>query len=296
MIITYGEVLWDLLPSGKQLGGAVANCSLRLQKLGHQVAFISRLGSDDLGVQARNILQAKGLSCDYIQTDELHPTGTVDVSLNSDGDADYVINKEVAYDFIEINQSMIELAKNARAIVFGNLIQRNSVSGNTLYQLLETAPQALKVIDINIRKDCYTTETVRESVQRTDVLKLNDKEVVIVSDMLKIPAPSYKTFCEAISEKFHLQSVLISLGSKGTFAYDTTEGYVELPAYNIKIADTVGAGDNFTAGFTHKRLQGKSFHECCDFANLLGALAATKPGGMPEITDQEIGDLQQAGA
>jgi fructokinase len=288
MIITYGEVLWDLLPSGEQLGGAVANCSLRLHKLGNQVAFISRLGNDDLGIKAREILQAKGLSCDLIQTDESHPTGTVDVSLNSDGDADYVINKEVAYDFIEINQTIRDLAKATHAIVFGNLIQRNSVSRNTLYELLENAPQALKIIDINIRKDCYTTETVRESVQRTDVLKLNDKEVTIVSDMLKIPAPSYKAFCKEISEKFNLQSVLISLGSKGMFAYDTTEGYVELPAYKIKIADTVGAGDNFTAGFTHKRLQGKSFHECCDFANLLGALAASKSGGMPEISEEEI--------
>jgi fructokinase len=293
MILAFGEVLWDLLPSGKQLGGAVANCAFRLQQLGNEVMLVSKLGSDDLGAEARRILTEKGLSCTCIQTDSNYPTGTVDVTIDNAGDADYVINPEVAYDYIETDENLLSLARNAEAIVFGNLIQRNLVSRSSLYTLLDIAPDALKIIDINIRKDCYTSETLKESVKRTDVLKLNEKEVEILSQVLNIPVPSLDFFCMNIADTYQLQSVLVSLGSRGVFAFDSTEGIVSFPAHEVRIADTVGAGDNFTAGFTHARINGKSFPQCCKFANLLGALASSKAGGMPEITSEEIGILNK---
>jgi fructokinase len=291
MVIAFGEVLWDILPSGEQLGGAVANCTFRLHQLGTPTRLISRLGDDAHGKKALEILKSKGLSCDLIQTDLKHPTGTVDVTISPEGDADYVINPEVAYDYIEAREEDTTLASQAQAIVFGNLIQRNEVSRNTLYQLLEAAPDALKVIDINLRKDCYSKQTIQESLARTDVLKLNDKEVTIVTEFLGLKAKSFEAFCEEVAATYSVSSTLISLGSKGVYAFDTKEGHIEIAGYSCKVVDTIGAGDNFLAGFVHTRLQGKNLSDSCDFANLIGALVTTKVGGMPILEEYEINGM-----
>jgi fructokinase len=291
MVLAFGEVLWDILPSGEQLGGAVANCTFRLHQLGTPARLISRLGNDAHGKKALEILTSKGLSSDLIQIDQKHPTGTVDVTISPEGDADYVINPKVAYDFIEIEETHLRLAAQAKSIVFGNLIQRNEVSRNALYQLLEAAPNALKVIDINLRKDCYSKQTIHESLSRTDVLKLNDKEVRIVTEFLGLKAKSLEAFCEKVATAYSISSILISLGSKGVYAFDVHEGHIELAGYSVKVVDTIGAGDNFLAGFVHTRLQGKSLTDSCDFANLIGALVTTKVGGMPVLEEHEIKEM-----
>ncbi len=294
MVIAFGEVLWDLLPSGEQLGGAVANCAFRLHQLGTPARLISRIGNDDLGKKALTILSEKGLPTDLIQLDNKYPTGTVDVTISPEGDADYVINKDVAYDFIEFNDELQKLASEAGAIVYGNLIQRRETSRNSLYALLESAKNALKVIDINLRKECYTPQTILESVSRTDVLKLNDKEVDVVKEFLKIDVRTFEGFCEELANTYAISTILISLGSNGVYAFDTKEGHIELKGYPSNVVDTVGAGDNFTAGFIHKRLQGESLLNACDFANLLGSLITTKRGGMPALNKDDISAYRES--
>jgi len=292
MIIAYGEVLWDILPTGKMLGGAVGNCAYRLHQLGTHVSLISRIGDDELGHEALGILKDKELPCPLLQIDQKYPTGTVDVTISSEGDADYQINTGVAYDNIELTNDLLEAAKSADVILFGNLIQRCEKSRNTLYSLIEAAPQALKIVDINLRKDCFTKETVLESVSRTDVLKLNLKEVSTVSELIGISSETKEDFCDQVSKKYNVSTILITLGDDGIYAFDSKEGDIRLPGYNVKVADTVGSGDNFTAGFVHKRLLGESLEKCCMFANLIGSLVATKVGGMPSLTQKDIENHQ----
>ena len=294
MVIAFGEVLWDLLPSGRQLGGAVANCAYRLHQLGTPVSFVSRIGDDELGAEAVDILKQKGLPCPMLQTDNQRPTGTVDVSVSSEGDAEYVINKGVAYDYIECSDKLLQAATGAKAIVFGNLIQRQEQSRSTLYKLIDAAPDALKIVDINLRKDCFTKETVTQSFVRTDVLKLNEKEVGVVSELLELNCDSKEDFCKQATEKFGVTTILVSLGKDGVYAYDVNDGSLRIPGYSIKVADTVGAGDNFTAGFVHKRLQGAGLEQSCSFANLIGSMVATKVGGMPSISKEDIEQYRQS--
>lgn len=291
MIMTFGEILWDLFPHGKQLGGAVANCSVRLQNLGHKTYFISRLGNDALGIEALNILKEKGLNLELIQIDPSHTSGTVEVVLNDKGEADYTINEFVAYDYIEVTSTQHTLLKEASAIVFGSLIQRSEVSKKSLYHLLDMANDALKIVDINLRKDCYTMDTIRESLIIADVLKLNDEEVTTLSTMFSIESDSISDFCTTIAKQFNLKSVLVTLGDKGVQAWDRLEGFLELSAHKIEVVDTVGAGDNFTAGFVHGRLNNMNFEASCRLANAFGALAASKAGGMPEISMDEVRQL-----
>ena len=158
-------MLWDILPAGRQLGGAVANCAFRLHQLGNQVSFVSKVGEDSLGNEAIRILSEKGLNTSAIQVDTSRATGTVEVSISLQGNAEYAIRKNVAYDFIESGKKLLAPARAASAILFGNLIQRGACSKNTFYGLLEEAgPKPLKVVDINLRKDCYSHETVKQSL------------------------------------------------------------------------------------------------------------------------------------
>lgn len=294
MVIAFGEVLWDILPSGKKLGGAVANCAYRLHQLGTPVSFVSRIGDDELGKEALDILKEKGLPCPMLQMDSHKPTGTVDVSVSPEGDADYVINKDVAYDYIESNEALLKAASTAKALVFGNLIQRELTSRNTLYELLDAAPQALKIVDINLRKDCYSEETVRQSLARTDIVKLNDKEVQVVSSLIGLKAADKESFCSEVLETFDVSTVLVSLGAQGVYAHDKKEGPIKIQGYPAKVADTVGAGDNFTAGFVHKRLIGADLQQSCEFGNLIGAIVATKTGGMPSLSMDEIQEYKSS--
>lgn len=292
MVIAFGEVLWDLLPSGKKLGGALANCAYRLYQLGTPVLLVSRVGEDALGNEAKEILDSIGLPCSMLQTDPEKPTGIVDVTISPEGDADYVINRDVAYDYITCTDELLTLAKNAKAIVFGNLIQREKISRETLYKILESAPNALKIVDINLRKDCYSAETLKQSLLRTDVLKLNEKEVQVVSSMLELKSDNQQDFCREVSEKFNVSTILVSLGARGVYAFDEKEGDLYIPGFPINVTDTVGAGDNFTAGFIHERLNGANLEKACLFANLIGSLVATKVGGMPSISPKDIEEYQ----
>lgn len=288
MIICFGELLWDLFPSGKKLGGALANCCYRLSELGNDTRLISRIGNDSLGNEAIRILNEKGLSTELIQIDKKFPTGIVEIEVSPNGDAEYNIIKNVSYDFIEVGKDILDLAESSECFIFGNLIQRNIKSRNSLYELTEATHFSLKVIDLNLRKDCFTKETIIESLNRANVLKLNNEEVEVVKVSSNLSTKCFEGFCEKIANKYSLDSILITLAEKGVYAFDIKEGHCEIEGYPSTVVDTVGAGDNFTAGFIHKRLHGSNFFEACEFANILGALATSKSGGMPEISHEEI--------
>lgn len=290
-VVAIGEVLWDLLPSGKVLGGAPCNFGYRLTELGHSVAVVSKVGQDELGEELLSGLQKLGVPTQWIQQDEINPTGVVEVELNEEGNPRYTIIPGVAYDFIEYTDELERIATKCKVICFGTLVQRSPVTRDTLYRLLDKATQAEKVLDINLRKACYNRETVEESLRRATILKLNRSEVTELYRLLGLKEGSSRQFAETVMSEYGIHTVLITLGEEGVEAYNRDGEYITAKAYKVTVVDSIGAGDSFTAGFVSKLLSGASLEECCQFGNATGALAATRKGGMSPIGKREIVSL-----
>jgi fructokinase len=290
-VISFGEILWDIFPYGNVLGGAPFNLAFRLNSLGEKGIIASRLGRDELGSKAYRQVLSLGLNPSCIQWDEHKPTGTVNVSFAPDGTHDFYIVPEVAYDNIEATDSLLEAAAGCDFFCFGTLVQRSPQAGKALEKLLEAAAKGKKFLDINLRKDCYSPETVKRSLARADILKLNDAEVVELALMLFEQDCSVPDFCEKILEKYSLESCLVTFGERGIFACSSLGEKMYVPGCRVEVADTVGCGDAFSAGFVHGTCQSQPLAEACRFGNLLGALAATSNGATAGISPEEIVSL-----
>jgi fructokinase len=292
-IFAFGELLWDLLPSCTVLGGAPFNFAYRVNSLGDTGLMISRLGRDRLGRKAFEQVGQLGLDTTYIQWDKDLPTGTVQVSFDEDNNPDFVIVPKVAYDRIEPTDTLVNAVSTADCLCFGTLSQRSQKSRKTIEQLLERAQKCLKFLDINLRKDCYNPETVRFSLQKADVLKLNEDEVHQLGRMLGVSHNNIPLFCEEMLEKWSLECCVVTLGYKGAFAMSKEGEKIYVPGYKVEVADSIGSGDAFSAGFVHKLLRGKSTGEAARFGNVLGALVATTEGATAPVTLNDINLFQE---
>ena len=284
----FGEVLWDLLPNGAKLGGAVLNFSCRLAGLGENSALISRLGEDERGKKAREEMIALGLNCDLIQTDATKPTGTVEVNFSETGEPDYFIVPDVAYDSISPDKKMLELAVEADFLCYGTLIQRSEISRRTLAQILERRQGKMNLLDLNLRKNCYTEETILSSLKYASLLKLNENEAAYLTRSLGLKATNFDEFTDEMLLRFGLSHCLLTLGENGVFAKSDKNETIYIPGYRVKIGDLIGAGDSFAAGFALQHIHGKGLEESCDFGNRLGAIVATHSGGTTPLTSEEV--------
>lgn len=282
-IVGLGELLWDLLPSGPQLGGAPANFAYCSYLLGNRAIVASRLGSDERGREARALLLCSGLTDQHLQTDPDHPTGTVNVQLDSTGQPNFEIAKNSAWDFMTLNDNWRELAQSADAICFGTLAQRSRQSRQTILDFLDaTHPRALRIFDVNLRQIFYSAEVIRESLKRANVIKLNHEEVPRVAELLAIDFVDPLRFSRALLDTFHLQLVCVTRGANGSLLCDRAKAH-EHPGFEVQIKDTVGAGDAFTAGLVNELLRGASLEKMNDLANRMGAWVASCSGAMPPI-------------
>ena len=286
-IVGFGEVLWDLLPGGKQLGGAPLNFIYRVNGLGNNGIMVSRLGHDELGKEALAKITLANMDTSCIQTDLLHPTGTVNVTLDEAGKPDFEIVPDVAYDYIEPSPTLFTAAASADCLCFGTLAQRTPQARQTLETLLSLAAPAVKLLDINLRKDCYTPEVITKSISRANLLKLNDDEVEELSEMFDMGEDGVIEIARALVQEFGLRACVVTLGSKGALAVTSTD-LAYSPGFAVEVVDTVGSGDSFTAGFLHKYLQSCSLVECCEFGNAVGALVAGQPGGTCPLAHEDI--------
>ncbi len=319
-IVAFGEALWDLLPSGAVLGGAPLNLAYRVSSLGNRGIIVSSLGKDDLGQKAFEQIDRLEMESGYIQRDESFPTGTVDVRLDATGHPDFTIIENVAYDHIELTTEMIELVESADCFCFGTLIQRNADSRKTLIELLsrfaasrssgrtpppptsaglgrKAAPRPRHILlDINLRRNCYTEQTIRESIEHADILKLNEDEAPILAELyggpfggpFGGPSVSLPAIMDSLMEKTGLEYCVITLGPKGVFAASMTAERLYLPTYRVKLEDSCGSGDAFTAGFIHCVLGGESLKRACQFGNAMGALVAAQTGATQRVTLKAI--------
>lgn len=294
-VLAFGELLWDVFPNGEVLGGAPANFAYRINSLGHDGWLVTRLGKDERGKRASDIVRANGMSLNYVQWDEKRPTGTVPVQLDAAGSPTFTILPDVAYDFIEVTLELLALATMTDCVCFGALIQRAETSRRTLYALLDAAPQALKVLDLNLRKDCYTQETIAASLERADILKLNENEAEILARMFGLP-DTFASFAPAAVKQWNLAACVVTLGERGVVAANDKGEFVQRPGYKVNVIDTIGAGDAFTAGFVHCHFENRALSDCCDFANALGALVAQTRGGTAPIKREAIEALARGAA
>jgi fructokinase len=287
-IAAFGELLWDLLPNGKVLGGAPANFIYRINSFGDNGTLLSKVGNDKAGKEAREALIRLGVSDENIQTDYEFPTGTVNVTFDENGNPDFDIITDVAYDHIEINTEMMESFSQADCICFGTLVQRYGISKNTLRELIHESPDVVKFLDINLRKKCYTATSIEDSLRMANIVKTNDEELMITKELLGLEKESLKDLAREVIEKYKLDIVLCTLGSNGAFCLTREEVFHYDQGYQISLGDTVGSGDAFSAGFVHYYMNGYPIEEALQFGNAAGAMIATTTGATAKITKDEI--------
>ncbi|MCF0204157.1 MAG: carbohydrate kinase [Muribaculaceae bacterium] len=287
VIVGMGEALWDVLPEGKKIGGAPANFAYHVSQFGLESCVVSAVGDDKLGAEIVSNLTSKGLK-QLIETVP-YPTGTVQVEIDQAGVPQYDIKENVAWDNIPNTPKLQELASRTQAVCFGSLAQRSVVSRETINSFLDAMPESpdkLVVFDVNLRQGFYNKEILCNSMERCNILKINDEELVTVSRMFGYPGIDLQDKCWILLGKYNLKMLILTCGINGSYVF--TPGNVSFqPTPVVKVADTVGAGDSFTAAFIASIIKGKSVEEAHKTAVNVSAFVCTQNGAMP-VLPQEI--------
>jgi fructokinase len=287
IVVGLGELLWDILPAGEQLGGAPANFAYITSMLGDCGIVASRIGTDERGDKAIALLRQANLTTSYVQFDEVRPTGTVQVQLGDKGKPAFTITEDVAWDFLQWTADWQELAARVDAVCFGSLAQRSPQSRETIRHFLKaTSPDALLVFDINLRAPFYSVEVIIESLKLAKVLKLNDEELPILMKVCGLDGPTDEDCLHRLMEAYDLQMVCLTRGDHGSLLLTQAKS-VEHLGFTIEIADTVGAGDAFTAAMMHHYLRKASLERISEAANRMGAWVASQVGATP-VAEQKI--------
>ncbi len=282
-VIGLGEALWDILPEGKKIGGAPANFAYHVSQFGLESRVVSAVGNDKLGNEITEVFREKGLQ----QTIEkvAYPTGTVQVELDPQGIPCYDIKENVAWDNIPFSEKIEEVARQTYAVCFGSLAQRNIVSRETIHAFLNAipdAPEHYKIFDINLRQGFYTKETLCHSMQQCNILKINDEELVTVSRMFGYPGIDLQDKCWILLAKYNLRMLILTCGINGSYVFTPGQvSFVETPS--VEVADTVGAGDSFTAAFISGLIKGLPIPEAHQLAVSVSAYVCTQHGAMPVL-------------
>lgn len=283
VVVGMGEALWDVLPEGKKIGGAPANFAYHVSQFGLTSCVVSAVGPDALGKEIQENLTSKGLN--HLIAEVPYPTGTVQVEIDQAGVPQYEIKENVAWDNIPYTAQLEALAKRTQAVCFGSLAQRNVVSRETINRFLDAMPQtedSLVVFDVNLRQGFYNKEILCNSMKRCNILKINDEELVTVSRMFGYPGIDLQDKCWILLGKYNLKMLILTCGINGSYVF--TPGNVSFqPTPKVEVADTVGAGDSFTAAFIASVLKGKSVAEAHSIAVRTSAFVCTKDGAMPVL-------------
>ncbi len=292
LVLGIGELLWDVLPDGSRLGGAPANFTVMAGRLGSHAAVLSRIGRDDLGRKAVDLLDPLPADTEFLQVDPVHETGRVTVALQN-GQPHFTIHEPAAWDFLELSDEWVSLAERADAICFGSLAQRSLESRQTIQTLAaQTQASCVRVFDVNLRAPFYSSEVVQESLELATVMKMNDAEVPLVLGLLGLQAfdpqapGALRLAAERLLEEFPtLRMVAVTRGAAGSLLV-SREAWHEHPGFPVKVADTIGAGDAFTAAMAHYLLRGADLATLNEAGNRWGGWVASQSGAMPDLDDQ----------
>lgn len=283
LVVGLGEVLWDMLPEGRKIGGAPVNFAYHAGQFGIDTMAVSAIGNDKLGEDT--IAEMNGKHLNHIFPSVPYPTGSVQVKLDEKGVPAYDIKENVAWDNIPFTNEIESVARNCRAVCFGSLAQRNAVSRNTIRKFIESTPSGcIRIFDINLRQNFYTSNVIRDSLEHCNILKINDEEIMLVSRMFNYDSSNIENVCRTIMEDFSLEMVILTCGTKGSYIF-TKGGVSFMPTPKVNVADTVGAGDSFTGSFCAAILRGLPVAEAHKKAVEVSAYVCTQNGAMPEIPE-----------
>ncbi|MBO0949890.1 carbohydrate kinase family protein [Fibrella forsythiae] len=283
-ITCFGEILWDVLPTSKQPGGAPMNVAADLRNFGLNAQLISAVGHDALGRELLNFLEQKAIPTDLVQVSDTYPTGVAQANVSDSNDVVYTIVQPVAWDYIQLQPGMIEAVQQSDLFIYGSLAARSSRTYETLRELLDVAPR--KIFDVNLRAPHYDRETVDELMHQADIAKLNEHEILELSDWYGYDLDLQRAMRQ-IRDRFNLEALCVTLGDDGAILLDAA-GFTRQESFPIDVEDTIGCGDAFLAAYIHKTLQGETPQKTLAFACAAGAYVGTQPGATPSFTEQTI--------
>ncbi|MBJ7881251.1 carbohydrate kinase family protein [Gelidibacter salicanalis] len=284
-LVCFGEVLWDVFPTHKKIGGAPLNVALRLKSLENNVSIISRIGTDRKGDKIEAYIIEQGLNAENLQVDERLKTGKVKVMLNQKGSASYDIKFPRAWDNIQLNENTKNTTQAADAFIYGSLVARDDTSRHTLYALLKLAKY--KIFDVNLREPYYTIEVLNHLMKAADFIKFNDDEIFEIGEMLDSRTHSLEQNIKFIAEHTNTKTICVTKGRHGAILY-CNDTYYYNSGYQIEVVDTVGAGDSFLASLINDLLKKTDPQKAIDFACAVGALVAGSEGANPKISREDI--------
>ena len=287
-VVSFGEILWDKLPTGKLPGGAPLNFAYRFNSFQNSLSIISKVGDDLLGKELIEFLKKNKLDTEHIQISKIHKTGEVNVSIDKKGIADYDILNPVAWDDIEYNTKIEKLVKNCSIFVFGSLITRNETSRDTLKELLKIAP--FKLFDVNLRSPYYNLNLIKELMLSSDFIKFNLEEITEISSIYNRQKTSLEGMIKIISMKTKTTNICVTMGEKGA-CYYTNKSFYFQDGFKIKVLDTIGAGDSFLATLIEGILNNTKPQEVLKKACAVAAIVASKKGATSKVSLNEISDL-----
>ena len=287
-----GEALWDMLPEGKKIGGAPANFAYHISQFGIDSRVVSAVGKDTAGSELLENLRDKSLKGLIEKTD--FPTGSVEVEVDEKGIPCYNIREDVAWDHIPFTPQTAELARQTQAVCFGSLAQRHPASRSTIHRFLDTMPDGdgqYKIFDINLRQNFYTREVITESLERANVLKINDEELVVVARMFGLQGTDLEAKCRTLLTDYHLDMVILTCGENGSYIFTPATpdcplggtSFMETP--RVEVSDTIGAGDSFTGTLVASLIEGMPVRQAHARAVKVSAYVCTQPGAMPILPD-----------
>jgi len=287
VVVGLGEILWDMLPAGKQLGGAPANFAYHAHVLGAKSFVASCVGDDAAGREIIARVEGLGLDSRYIAAAQAHPTGKVDVELDENGKPGYVIHENVAWDFIPPGDALLELAARVDAVCFGSLCRRSEVSDDTIRRFLRaTRHDCLRVFDINLRQSYYNEEVIAECLQAATVLKLNDEELCVVARLLSINGSDSEIISQLL-DRYSLRVIALTQGASGSVLISADARSV-VPGVKVAVADTVGAGDAFTAALVMGLLCGYDLDRINAVAGRLAGYVCSQIGATPDVPSEVL--------
>lgn len=294
-IVSIGEILWDVIGSTEYLGGAPFNLCAHLTKLGHEAIFISAVGDDERGARARRQADALGIATSFLATTSQAATGISEVTLDAEGKAHHRLPRPAAYDFVSLSEAQCEAIVEMRAdwICFGTLLEMEPRGRDVARRLLRENIWSKRFYDVNLRPRCWTSELARELMHEAHAVKLNEDEAQMLSGLFDWAYSSYHRFCEALADRFRLETVCVTRGAQGCALLRRGE-FAEAPGFSVTVADTVGAGDAFSAALLHGLNQEWPLQQVAEFANRVGALVASRHGATPAWTLDEALALQRS--
>ena len=292
-VVAFGEVVWDILPKGKALGGTPSNLVYRVNSFNEQGFLLSRVGEDDLGNEALEKLKELNISDENVQIDSEFPTGTVHIKFENDYEPRYIVTPDVAFDHIEFSAEALKLVRDADCLFYGLLPQRFGISKNTLRELIKESPNSIHFFDLKLFEHFFNVNVVQNLLLSSNIVRIKEKEIDFLSRELDLNANDLTEFSDSLAEKYKIDIILITRGQNGVFAFHHKKGAFYDGGYKIDAVDNVGSGMAFCAGFLLYYLNRKPIQHALNFGNAAGALNTTKYGATSYFNKKDVLDFMK---